>query len=584
MGLFNVEVAKMKIRIKKTKQIDEISAMGGAAGVGGSIEGAAGSFKKKKELQEDGPIAANTYGGSMKDRHLQSKDDKDTFDRMVDRNDHNPNPNRAIDPQGKLLGEEEEDLDESMMTLLATASEPEPGSGHTAFDGEADIGDWDFDAVKKRRAMRKLNRAFYPEMSHEEMFAHINESTSLDDMDSVDREFFANAQGNTTPDPLSGLSDADAAKRALEDKGYTIESQLGRGQWGTVYKAKNSFKQPCAVKVVTGDGAERELSNYQTIGAARSANDLIAKHFPNVMEAWSPRDGIAVIAMEVLQPLSAAQATFIPDASYLAGKNKAHKLAAAADSYSGMRDMSQRFTHYIQNNIQEVSAMFDSSAYKMAMDYKNDWLGKLDDKKMQDAKANVNPESLLRIMQIGESAPQMSKQYFANRKASMTRVLGAGSDAVAFMEILEEESPNSLGANAALAEIAFRILLVGLMAQVSKDEIDTQIRLFAKSFLEMARQFTQMPMGYEVPDINEPQRSHERWFLTSKGLHSAIKALYDQTGLLAKDLHDNNVMARPNGDVVIVDVGLFRPDSGWSGNNLQEILIIRKKMLRNLRK
>ena len=82
-----------------------------------------------------------------------------------------------------------------------------------------------------------------------------------------------------------------------------------------------------------------------------------------------------------------------------------------------------------------------------------------------------------------------------------------------------------------------------------------------------------------------PQRGHERRFLTSKGLHSAIKALYDQTGLIAKDVDDSNIMSRPNGDVVIVDVGLFRPDSGWSPkNNLQEMLRIRKKMLRNLQK
>ena len=163
----------MKIRIKKTKQIDEISAMGGAGAIGGSIEGHAAPLRKKKKLEEDGPIAANTYGAG---RSMTSKDDEDTFDGMVARNDHNDNPNKAIDPQGKLLGEEEEELDESMMTLLATATEPEAGSGHTAWDGESDIGDWDFKDVKKRRAQRTLNRAYYPEMSHEEMFAHIDEN------------------------------------------------------------------------------------------------------------------------------------------------------------------------------------------------------------------------------------------------------------------------------------------------------------------------------------------------------------------------------------------------------------------------
>ena len=337
--------------------------------------------------------------------------------------------------------------------------------------------------------------------------------------------------------------------------------------------------------MITGDGADRELSNYQTISDARPTNKLIAKHFPNVMEAWSPRNGVAIIAMELLQPLNDAQATFLPDASYLAGKNYSHRLAPASQSYLGMRDVSQRFTHFIQNNVQEVSAMFDARVYTLTMDYKGDYLGKMTEERMEEAKANVSPESLMQIMQVEAGAPEMSKQYFANRKASMQRVLGAGSNAVAFMEILEEESPNSLGANAALSEMAFRIMLVGLMAQVRKSEIDTEIGAFAKIFLRDARTFTQIPSAYEVPSINQHPKNHERRFLTTKGLHSAIKALYDQTGLIAKDVDDSNIMSRPNGDVVIVDVGLFRPDSGWSPkNNLQEMLRIRKKMLRNLRK
>lgn len=577
----------MKIRIKKTKQIKEISAMAGGAVAFGP--------KNPDELNEDGEFAAVTIGAS---RSIGNKNIRDPYydeeepihddERIMigaeERDEHGLRPNRARNPRPTLHAFEE-DLDESMMSLLATATEPEAGSGHTPFDGESDVGDWDFHAVKKRRAQRTLNRAFYPEITHHEMTAHLNESSSFDDMDSIDREFFANASDSIDVDPLANLNDADAAKKALEDKGYVVEEELGKGMWGVVYKGKNPFKQPCAIKIATGEGAARELSNYQTIGAARAANELIAKHFPNVMEAWSPRDGVAVIAMEVLQPLNDAQATFIPDASYLAGKNKAHRLAVASASYSGMRDMSQRFTHYIQNNIQEVSAMFEYGIRNLIMDYNNDWRGEITSEKIQDAKDNVSPESLLQIMQIGDSAPRMSQQYFENRKSSMIRVLGSASDAVHFMEILQQEAPNALGANAALAEIAFRIMLVGLMAKMNPDEIDGAIRGFAKSFLEMARQFTQMPMGYEVSDVNEPQRSHERWFLTSKGLHSAIKALHDQTGLLAKDLHDSNVMARPNGDVVIVDVGLFRQDSGWSPkNNLQEMLRIRKKMLRNLRK
>jgi hypothetical protein len=159
----------MKIRIKKIKNIKEMSAMG--AGV---VAGGAAPFIQKKKLDEDGPIAANTYGGSMKDRHLQSKDDQDTFDGQKERNAHNPNPNRAIDPQGKLLGEEEELEEGSMMGTVGTASEPDNGTYHEYGTGH-DVGDWEYRDVMIRRAKRKLNRAYAPFISHQEMTAHINE-------------------------------------------------------------------------------------------------------------------------------------------------------------------------------------------------------------------------------------------------------------------------------------------------------------------------------------------------------------------------------------------------------------------------
>ena len=159
----------MKIRIKKIKNIKEMSAVGAGVMVGG-----AAPFIQKKKLDEDGPIAANTYGGSMKDRHLQSKDDQDTFDGQKERNAHNPNPNRAIDPQGKLLGEEEELEEGSMMGTVGTASEPDNGTYHEYGTGH-DVGDWEYRDVMIRRAKRKLNRAYAPFISHQEMTAHINE-------------------------------------------------------------------------------------------------------------------------------------------------------------------------------------------------------------------------------------------------------------------------------------------------------------------------------------------------------------------------------------------------------------------------
>lgn len=575
----------MKIRIKKTKNIKEISAMGG-----GVVAGPAGPFIQKKKLDEDGPIAANTFGGSMKDRHLQSKDDQDTFDGQKERNAHNPNPNRAIDPQGKLLGEEEELEEGSMMGTVGTASEPDNGTYHEYGTGH-DVGDWEYRDVMIRRAKRKLNRAYAPFISHQEMTAHINESSSFDDMDSVDREFFADRptignDGSISKKPSSAMNDpAEVAKQSIEERGYSIEKVLGKGMNGTVYLASNRHKSKCAVKIVIGEAAERELNNYQTISDARSSNSLIEKHFPNVFEAWSPMKDVAIIAMEVLTPLSDAQASFVPDASFLHGKNKPWRLAAAGDVYSGMRDMSKRFTHYIQNNIQYVASRMEYFAHQLTNDWDGEYMGDMSAEKMAALSADVSPNELLDTMKMFEANPQMGKRFIANRKAAFSKNLGSGSSAVHLVEILEEESPESLGANAVFIQIAFKIMVAGLAAKQKPDRIDGAISDYAKSALGSARRFTQIPMGYNQPDLRRAGASHEREFLTSRGLHAAIVALHKQTGLMAKDLHDQNIMANAAGDLVIVDVGLFRSDNSWKGgNNLQEMLRIRKKMLRNLQK
>jgi len=575
----------MKIRIKKTKNIKEISAMGG-----GVVAGPAGPFIQKKKLDEDGPIAANTFGGSMKDRHLQSKDDQDTFDGQKERNAHNPNPNRAIDPQGKLLGEEEELEEGSMMGTVGTASEPDNGTYHEYGTGH-DVGDWEYRDVMIRRAKRKLNRAYAPFISHQEMTAHINESSSFDDMDSVDREFFADRptignDGSISKKPSSAVNDpAEVAQQSIEERGYSIEKVLGKGMNGTVYLASNRHKSKCAVKIVIGEAAERELNNYQTISDARSSNSLIEKHFPNVFEAWSPMKDVAIIAMEVLTPLSDAQASFVPDASFLHGKNKPWRLAAAGDVYSGMRDMSKRFTHYIQNNIQYVASRMEYFAHQLTNDWDGEYMGDMSAEKMAALSADVSPNELLDTMKMFEANPQMGKRFIANRKAAFSKNLGSGSSAVHLVEILEEESPESLGANAVFIQIAFKIMVAGLAAKQKPDRIDGAISDYAKSALGSARRFTQIPMGYNQPDLRRAGASHEREFLTSRGLHAAIVALHKQTGLMAKDLHDQNIMANAAGDLVIVDVGLFRADNSWKGgNNLQEMLRIRKKMLRNLQK
>ena len=64
--------------------------------------------------------------------------------------------------------------------------------------------------------------------------------------------------------------------------------------------------------------------------------------------------------------------------------------------------------------------------------------------------------------------------------------------------------------------------------------------------------------AYELDDVGA-QPEQFAVFKEARSIHKAIMILKDVTGLQASDMHDRNVMVRPEtGDIVIVDLGLFR--------------------------
>ena len=545
----------MKIRIKKNIALEETSGAAAGTGFAASIGDAATIAKFNKDEEEDSRLEEMYSSQVTPGVGIPSVSAEDEFEGYLERSDAQGLQNVKRENEDK-----QEDSDKKLQEI-------------------------------QRFRKKMLNRAYAPFISGQERSTHISESTSFDDMDSIDREFFAGRStigddASISKPSISSVGDpVDIAKQSLEEKGYSVEKELGKGMNGTVYLASNSLKSKCAIKIVIGDAADEEMINYQTISDARSTNALIKKHFPKVFETWSPTKDVAIIVMEVLKPLTNAQASFVPDASFLHGKNKPWRLAAAGDVYSGMRDMSKRFTHYIQNNIQYVASRMEYFAHQLTNDWDGEYMGDMSIEKMASLVADVSPDELLGTMQMLEANPAMSRSFITNRKAAFTKNLGASSSAVHLIEILEEESPESLGANAVFIQIAFKIMVAGLAAKQKPDRIDGAISDYAKAALGSARRFTQIPMGYNQPELKRTGSSHEREFLTSRGLHAAIVALHKQTGLMAKDLHDQNIMANAAGDLVIVDVGLFKLDDTWTASsNLQEMLKLRKKMLRNLQK
>ena len=88
--------------------------------------------------------------------------------------------------------------------------------------------------------------------------------------------------------------------------------------------------------------------------------------------------------------------------------------------------------------------------------------------------------------------------------------------------------------------------------QIDTIEIDNVISSALVPFVKGYREFSTMRIGYDKkgPKVAAGTEK-ESW-------DKIAKELYDLTGLVPRDVHYGNVMQRPNGDLVIVDLGLFK--------------------------
>ena len=78
-------------------------------------------------------------------------------------------------------------------------------------------------------------------------------------------------------------------------------------------------------------------------------------------------------------------------------------------------------------------------------------------------------------------------------------------------------------------------------------------------------------MSFNTRDIKQDEKTRANYHSPAKDLFKAIQLLYEKTGLVAKDVHDQNVMKREgSGDIVIVDLGLFRMDKDFDSNVIKE--------------
>ena len=334
-------------------------------------------------------------------------------------------------------------------------------------------------------------------------------------------------------------------QKIMSQYNIDVGEELGKGQFGQVFAGVSDDYGPVAIKAVKRSGGSmREVPNYVAISAARAKSPYIAKHFPEVYFVDEKSDkNYKYIVMEILEVQQGYQQEAIN--ILFGGINTALKPHEDEKNITGtFRDRSNRM--YVLFKDEDSQKSIIQSVY-------NDFGPQLDfllptikrfldelDAYVKNLKNNAKSEQSLLRMPLSNNADQYLFNY-------------------ATAEVKEEFKA---------APWLLRFIVEQLEALQSEDASGTLFATYHESIIRYWLEYIRKSSIIGLRDAEFGTRSlddsgvdTEQWeaFTEASSIKKALKDLRDIAKLDPRDMHDQNVMVRPEtGDIVIVDVGLFR--------------------------
>jgi serine/threonine protein kinase len=388
----------------------------------------------------------------------------------------------------------------------------------------------------------------------------------------------------------------DHLDQELEDHGIVVKDadgdMLGSGMYGKVYKAyRRKDGLEGAIKIITGssEDIDRELRNYRATNAARSKDPLIAKHFPEVYMSWK-RDILGVgehgfIFMELLAPVDPSVMRLLPDPSWFHAakgqkqdrfsKELGQEISKKAEIYLKRRGSVYKF---IESEILEMAEAADlgpsNSLYRVSQ------------KNIDRIDRLANPTTTDKDEMKKATDELVSKREAQASKLAQDKNLMDAYDKVEFMVDDHAESP--------FVQMMLLEIFIAL-AQVSADRVKNN-KLYVQANLQIKTIFERIQRAirtsgivkgaYDMKVMGKIGREG-----ASSELEKAIESLMVHAKLLARDLHWKNFLSRPNGDLVIVDLGMFKTSkeirdrrAAKAAGNIKESRNYRLKILTNRKK
>ena len=328
---------------------------------------------------------------------------------------------------------------------------------------------------------------------------------------------------------------------------YNIDKgkDLGQGKYGLVIAGISENYGPVAIKILksSNPNTKREVENYRMVNEARSKSPYIKKHFPEVYHIDESSDSdYTLIIMEILSQGEADQYETI--SMIFGGMNTALRPTEDEKEIEGfVRTRENRYYIMFKNKSSQDSIVEEfEDNFPKQIHFLNTTIKKFFsyiDAHVSNKAYSQKKLQLLNILPVSDRAKTYLNNWMTGKPKAMFE--SAPWMMTFIIEQLDtlEQHPNKM-----------------LFAQHHEDLILFWLEWFRKN----------SPVGLKSGDEDAFTHDDEgslpeqySVFKEAISVRNAITALKKVTGLQARDMHDKNVMIRPQtGDIVIVDLGLFK--------------------------
>ena len=350
----------------------------------------------------------------------------------------------------------------------------------------------------------------------------------------------------------------DPVEMMLEKNGYKLKKKLGEGQYGVVVLATEIDEYggyDFAIKILKKTGNEaisREIRNYNEISDARDKDPLIAKHFPEVFKIFE-EDQNTFIVMEVLEPLHSELKGILSGVEQVMHKQRPMSAPSwPISKFDDDKDVSKRVEMMI-NDEKQIGSLIDRVKSRLAS-YSTEYNKQIEPQILKDIETSINP-SVFRNFR-GISGREASKKINTFNDKVLDYLGGAGQTYTAILDDLKSSPVGKVFVTLMTKKIVDIMIKYTPEGDDPKDFTEYIVKPFLERFQKQYRMSTSLKGGYSPSDIGQQGGR----LGDAESIYQAIMKLQEVTGLFARDLHDGNAMRRPGGDIVIVDVGMFKTD------------------------